>query len=155
MDWTDDELAGVVDTFGALTRAELERALSELAFRDGEDLADDELDAIVGTALDEYALVAYDPGPDADVDEDLVVAGPTTFPTLPEHGDDLPHIMDVEHRRVDRERAGEQVADLMRETAADLEADDPRRERLLDLTYEVEAWAPIDLDDLRDQLADE
>ena len=46
MDVSGDELAGVADLFGGLTRAELGQALVELAFRDGadrerQDFADD------------------------------------------------------------------------------------------------------------------
>ena len=44
LDVDGDGVAGVVDVFGALTRAELERALRELAFKQGVDAPDDAID---------------------------------------------------------------------------------------------------------------
>jgi hypothetical protein len=62
-----DELAGVVDLFGALTPAELVAALVELAYRRG-DGDDESVRAAAGPAVawavDRYYLVAYAPAGD-------------------------------------------------------------------------------------------
>ncbi len=154
MDLTDDELAGIVDLFGALTRAELRTALSELAYRRGvEPPGDDRIDA----ALDAYALFARDPPDDAEGDAaegELVVAGPAAFPTVPDGGEDLPHIMDVPERDPDRAALGRAALDRLA-GVAESDLDDDRRAALIDLTYDVEAWAPVDAGDVRDRLASE
>ncbi|MFC4436793.1 MULTISPECIES: DUF7109 family protein [Natrialbaceae] len=167
MDATADELAGVVDLFGGLTRSELERALAEAAFRaDGASVDEDALEAAVDRALDSFALVAYEPsGRDGRVnatasattdggDETLLVAGPTAFPTVPDHAEDVPHILDVEPRRLDREALGETVRGEFADAADDaLDAGDAERiETLLDVSYDLEAWAPVELDDERTRL---
>ena len=172
MDVTADELAGVVDLFGGLTRAELERALSEAAFRaNGTSVDDAALEATVVDALESFALVAYEPpgageasaGTDASDERtdggsgsELLVAGPTAFPTVPDAAEDVPHILDVESRRPNRNALGETarqqfVADV---TAAIDAGDADRCERLLDVSYDLEAWAPIDLATERDRLAE-
>lgn len=149
-----DELAGVVDLFGGLPRSELEAAVSELAFRRGEEFdAGAHRDAVVD-ALDAYRLVAVDADGLAvspPVEEDLVVAGPTAFPRLPEEAVDLPHILDVPERSPDRTTVGRAAAGRLRREAAGV-ADDGDAERaaaLLDVTYDLEAWAPVDLADVR------
>ncbi|SDX56824.1 DUF7109 family protein [Halobellus clavatus] len=166
-----DELAGIVDLFGALTPAELERALSELAFKRGTDLADDAVAAAVDEAVRSYALVRYardaaaaadgDPARDATAAEDgpgdrtLLAPGPAAFPTLPPNAEDLPHILAVDSRDVDRETAAEALAERFRADAARAASagDDAEIRRLLDLTYDVAVWAEsIDIDDVRDRL---
>ncbi len=137
-DVTHDELAGVVDLFGALTREELAEARSELAFRQGEEEPDP---AAVDAALEEYALVEH---------EGLLVAGPAAFPTLPPEASDLPYIVDVPEREVDHEEIGERVRD---DLLAAVERDDP--ERLRELSYDLEAWAPVDASDVRARLESE
>lgn len=140
-----DELAGMVDCFGALTADELVRACSETAFRRGEDCEASAARAAIAAALDDYALVEH---------EDLLVPGPAAFPTLPEGAADLPHILDVEPRSVDREavaRSAVEQFDAALETAVE-EADVERCRRLLDRTYELESWGPIDLADERERL---
>lgn len=142
-----DEVAGIVDLFGALSPAELDRALEELAFR-----ADGELPAdAVEQARDAYALVAVEGN-----DGELLVPGPTAFPTVPERGEDLPHILDAERREVDRERAGEAALERLRGEAARAVADgdDERVAELLDVTYDLETWAPVEASGVRDRLAD-
>lgn len=161
MDATADELAGVVDLFGGLTRGELERALAEAAYRaDGQSVDDAALEAAIDEAVESFALVRYDPaGDDAPptvADEPLLVAGPTAFPSVPDHAEDVPHILDVERRRLDREALGattrERLADAADEAVA---ADDTERIRtLIDVSYDVEAWAPVDLADERTRLED-
>ncbi len=165
MDATADELAGVVDLFGGLTRDELERALSELAFRtDGQSVDDATVDDAIEDAIERFALVRYEriapsAGRSTDVsfDEPLLVAGPTAFPSPPEHADDLPHILEIEPRSPDREALGEQVFERFARAAIEaLEEDDDERVReLLDVSYDIETWAPIDLADERARLDDE
>lgn len=148
MDLTGDELAGIVDLFGGLTSPELDEALDELAYRRGVEPPDE---ATIEAAREAYALFEYDRD---GTEEPLVVPGPAAFPTLPDGAEDLPHILDVEPREVDRAGLGEAaLGRIEREIATDL--DPGRRERLLDLTYDLEAWAPIDASDLRDRLAEE
>jgi hypothetical protein len=168
-----DELAGVVDLFGALTREELERALEELAFKRGGQSADAEaLASAVDDAVDRYYLVAYEPsssGGDGSVasddvdepagrggaDDRLLAPGPVAFPALPEHAEDLPHILDVEERAVDMETLGERARDRFRRDAARAvdDGDAERTERLLDVSYDLEAWAPVDVSAERERLS--
>jgi len=86
-----DELAGVVDLFGALSHPELEEALEEYAFRQ---------DVEVPEGLVEEALERYR----ADVD-----------------------------------------------AAVEAGTDDEIR-RLLDVSYDLEAWGPVDVADARERL---
>jgi hypothetical protein len=169
MDPGPDDIAGVVDLFGALTRAELRRALSELAFRQGEDREPAAFEAAVESAVDSYHLVSVpgdalgDDVTGADAPGDgvehggeagLLVAGPVAFPTLPEGGEDLPHIMDVPDRAVDREAAAAAAEKQFRaDAAAAVGADDTGRVgTLLDVSYELEAWGPVDLSETRRRL---
>ncbi|PGF15445.1 hypothetical protein CP556_04410 [Natrinema sp. CBA1119] len=162
MDATADELAGVVDLFGGLTREELERALAEAAYRaDGQAVDDGALETAIDEALESFALVRYDlAGRDetsttAD-DEALLVPGPTAFPTVPEHAEDLPHILDVERRRPAREPLGEAARERFVAAAdeAVTKGDAARLRTLLDVSYDIEAWAPVDLADERTRLED-
>jgi hypothetical protein len=159
LDLDADELAGVADLFGGLTRAELAAALEELAYRQGVDPPGE--DAVDGAVRD-YALVLYpreggenddDGGGDADA-EPLLVPGPAAFPTLPDGAADLPHIMDVDERAIDRERLGRAVEERFRGDVARAVAagDDDLVGRLLDVSYDLETWGPVDLGDLRDRL---
>lgn len=170
-----DDVAGIVDLFGTLTRAELREALSELAFKQGADADPEALDAAVSQAIREYHLVpvdadanatsecddgdpkvdASDTDPVATVDDDDELAvGPTAFPSLPPNAEDLPHILDVQHRDVDRERLADRVHDrVSREVEVALETDDEDRlETLLDVTYDLEAWAPVEADGIRERI---
>ncbi|WP_225333361.1 DUF7109 family protein [Halomicrobium urmianum] len=144
---TADELAGVVDLFGALTRAELRRALSELAFKRGAE--PDDPDGVIDDAVASYRLVAVDGD-----DGTLLVVGPAAFPELPEGAEDLPHIMDAPERTIDRDRAGRAAAERFREeaTLAVREGDADAVERLLDVSYDLDAWAPVDVAGAREQL---
>jgi hypothetical protein len=164
-----DDIAGVVDLFGALTRAELRRALSELAFRQGAERDPEAFEAAIEAAVDSYHLVAVPAdalgndalGDDAsgdggehDGEADLLVAGPVAFPTLPEGGEDLPHIMDAPDRQVDREAAAAAAEEQFRaDAAAAVGAGDTGRVgTLLDVSYELEAWGPVDLGETRRRL---
>ncbi|QLG50459.1 DUF7109 family protein [Natrinema halophilum] len=162
MDATADELAGVVDLFGGLTHDELERALAEAAYRaDGQSVDDTALEAAIEAALESFALVRYDPArkSDATADADgeaLYVAGPTAFPSVPESAEDVPHILDVERRRLDRTMLGEAARDRFVAAADEAVAagDDARCRTLLDVSYDLESWAPVDLTDERTRLED-
>ena len=184
MELSPDELAGVVDLFGALTREELETALAELAFKQGANVEESSFADAVDEAVSAYALVEYEPadgdaaaaaddttagGDDVptaaddatassdavDTGESLLVVGPTAFPTHPPNAEDLPHILDYERRSVDRERAAEQLLDRLRREAA-LAVNDADHDRIADLfdrCYDLELWADIETDALREALA--
>lgn len=142
MDLSRDELAGVVDLFGALSREELVGALEELAFRWGVDAEAESLAATVDAAVDSFHLVPVD---------ERLVAGPAAFPTLPDEAEDLPHILDVERRQVDREAAALAAERRFRTVAAAAldEGDDERMRELLDASYDLEAWGAVDVADSR------
>lgn len=152
MSLLSDELAGVVDLFGGLTREELHRALEELAYKRGEEPESEAVAAAVEGAVESYHLV-----PVERADEDpLLVAGPVAFPALPEGAEDLPHIMDVGERTVDRETAAAAARDRLDADAVDAaaEGDAERAAALVEVCYDLETWAAIDTADLRDRLDD-
>jgi hypothetical protein len=153
MELSSDELAGVVDLFGALTREELGRALVELAFKHGEDCDPDDFAADIADAVESYHLVTVDFSDAADAST-LVVPGPVAFPELPEHATDLPHILGIETRSLDREKLGEAAEQQFRaDTARAVDADDEQRiAELLDVSYELDVWAPVDLSGARERL---
>lgn len=157
MDATADELAGVVDLFGALTRTELGEALAELAFKRGEDYDTEAFDADIHEALRSYHLVAV-PAEETGVNasEPLLVAGPVAFPELPDGATDLPHILDAEQRTVSRDAAAGAARNRFLSDAADAtQGDDAdRMETLLDVSYELEAWGSVVLAEVRDRLDD-
>ncbi len=145
-----DELAGVIDLFGALTPSELESALDELAFKRGESVDAEAVADAVDGAVASYDVVRY-----RDDDRTLLVPGPAAFPALPADAEDLPHILDVPDRDVDRAAAAEAVADRLRaEAATAVDAGDERAvRRLLDVTYDVEVWSDaVAVDDVRERL---
>ncbi|WP_439025551.1 DUF7109 family protein [Haloarchaeobius sp. DT45] len=148
---SEDELAGVVDLFGGLTRDELYEALSELAFREGEELDGATAGETLDSAIKSYHLVEYDRG---EGEEPLLVVGPRAFPEQPPHSEDLPHIMDVEPRDVDRETLGEAVRATLDDeaTAALAGANTERMRELVDVSYDLEAWAPVDCAGIRGRL---
>lgn len=173
MNGTHDELAGVVDLFGALTREELTTALTELAFKRGEEPDEDAVASTIEGAIDAYALVPVEgsaldeSGADSDAeaggvdasdrdagDRQFLVPGPTAFPSLPPAAEDLPHIMDVPRRTIDREAVGATVKERLRQEAEDaVDAGDvDRAEQLLDVSYDLEAWAPVAADGVRAKL---
>lgn len=147
-----DELAGVTDLFGALQPAELKQCVQELAFRRGEDFDPSAHSDAVEEAVSAYHLVRVTDSTDADT---LLAPGPTAFPTLPEDADDLPHILDVEKRSFDREVVGSQVETRLRGEAARAvsEGDTERIATLLDVSYDLEAWAPVEIASARDRLS--
>lgn len=142
--YTPDEVAGIVDLFGALTRQEAATALSELAYRTGDETASPE-DAI-DEALKAFALV--------ELDDDVVAPGPVAFPTLPAGAEDLPHMLETDGRRVARASIVEAAADRLRTEAAcaaTIGAGD-RAETLLEVSYDLEAWGGPDLSGIRARL---
>jgi hypothetical protein len=138
-----DALAGVTDIFGGLTRDELDRALEELAFKRGEDT----VEADVEGALSDYYLVAVEHGGDA-----LLAPGPVAFPDPPEYAEDLPHILDVDPREIPRDALADAVRERLDADAAAADSGSERAQTLVDVTYDAEAWAPVDLADVRDRL---
>lgn len=150
MELSPDELAGVADLFGGLTRAELLDACVELAFKAGEDRESEAFEDSVAAAVDTYHLVAVE----REQGSPLLVPGPVAFPELPEGATDLPHILDVAERPVDADaKAAAAEARFRADAAAAVEASDAARiERLLDVSYELDVWAPVDLAATRDRL---
>jgi hypothetical protein len=151
MELTGDELAGVVDLFGTLSRAELRRAWSELAFKRGDDLSEGTADAAIDDAIASYVLLSLtgDGEPEAGpTDDERLAVGPVAFPTLPDGAEDLPHIMDVPDRGPDPGRLA-QVARrrFERDAEAAIEAGDTDRiAELLEVSYELDVWGPVDVD---------
>lgn len=147
MELTADEIAGVVDVFGALTRAELVEALSELAFKRGEEIAD------AGSHIDDAVASYHLASVDAD-GETVFAPGPAAFPELPEGATDLPHIMDVPERSIDRERLADAVEERFREEATVAVRSDNEAfcQRLLDVSYDLEALGSVDVAGARDRL---
>ena len=143
--FTPDEVAGVVDLFGALTRAEAREALSELAYRRGGEPPENAVDE----ALAAFALVAVDRDGDR-----LVVPGPAAFPELPDGAEDLPHILGTNGRSVDRDAAVDAAISRFREEAvgAAKSGDSDRVATLVDISYDLEAWGGPDLSALRERL---
>jgi hypothetical protein len=146
---TGDELAGVVDVFGALTRVELADALGELAFKRGESIDEAAVDTAVDAAVTEYYLVAVDRE-----DTTLLAPGPVAFPRLPDGAEDLPHILDVPERDPGRDVLAEAAERRLRADAARaVDADDTDRiERLLDVSYDLETWGTTDVSGVRSRL---
>jgi hypothetical protein len=149
MELSGDDVAGVVDSFGALTRADLRQALAELAFKQGDTVDPEQFDSVIDDAIDDYQLVRLDSH-----GEPVLIVGPSAFPTLPEGTQDLQHILDADSRKVDRERAGEAATARLREEAAlaIVMGEVASLDRLIDVSYDIEAWAPVDLDGLRSYL---
>lgn len=160
MEPTPDELAGIVDGFGGLTRAELRAAIEDLAARTGESVDPGALERAVEDAIDDYYLVALDPdvalkNSRAMAGDPVLIPGPAALPELPAGGEDLPHLVDIGSRSVDREAAAESIASQLRSDAAAATGagDSDRAARLLDACYEVEAWGPVTLAETKAELA--
>jgi hypothetical protein len=149
MEPNPDEIAGVVDLFETLTPAELRQALAELAFKRGVDRDPADFESTVAAAIESYHLVTYD-----GENERRLLAGPAAFPTIPDGGADLPHIMDVPDRTVDRVAAAAAVEERFRADAAQAveAADSERIAHLLDVSYELDVWGPVDLKTARKRL---
>ncbi|ESS05120.1 MAG: hypothetical protein A07HR67_00100 [uncultured archaeon A07HR67] len=166
-----DDLAGVVDLFAWLTREELSRAFSELAFKQRTTLDADAIDEAIDVAVAEYALVPAPPdavsvgGGERDVDgpagdgrdDEPLAVGPAAFPSLPDGAADLPHILDLPDRAVDRAVLSEAVRERLSTdaVAAITEDDTARLEVLADVTYDIETWAPVDAAPIRERIVAE
>lgn len=148
-----DELAGIVDLFGALTRAELRQAISELCYRQGVDVALDSLDVVIDDALAAFVLLAA-PGATAEPLETVpLVAGPAAFPAHPDHAEDLPHILDIDHRATERAVLRDAAVTQLQAAVDVVETEqsaDPAR--LLELCYDLETWGAVALDEARQHL---
>lgn len=146
MSLTPDTLAGIVELFGALTDAELCDACAEVDFRhEGETRPDEEYLQEIETALESNHLARIDES------DTLLIAGPAAFPRVPSGGDDLPHILPIEPRTVDRSSAAERIiAELQHELEENPEP--ARQESIIDLCYDIESWAGIDTSHIREQL---
>lgn len=155
MDVSADEIAGVVDIFTAVTRAELGRGLSELAFKRGENCDPDAFESEIDAALSTYHLVAVEAKEAGiDVEDAVLVAGPVAFPELPSGATDLPHILDVGERTIERATAAEAAKRRFEREAATAVNDDDGTmvAALLDASYELEAWGNVDLAGVRSRL---
>jgi len=152
MEFSGDDLAGVVDMFGGLGDEALAGALAELAFKHGEEHDPSAFENDIEAARAAYELVELDTA-----EGRVLVAGPAAFPTLPEEASDLKHILDADERTIDREQAGAAAADKLHSEAVSAISDGDRAEmrRLIDLSYDIEAWAPVDLSETRARLDDE
>jgi hypothetical protein len=160
MDVTADDLAGIVELFGALTRAELQRALAELAYKSAGDFEPESFAVDVEAARRSYHLLAVpppavdgDPIERADVST-WVVPGPLAFPELPEDATDLPHILDIDERSVDHSAVDRAAEERFRaDAAAAIDAGDSDRVAALrDVSYELESWSAVDLSAARERL---
>jgi hypothetical protein len=82
------------------------------------------------------------------------VAGPTAFPTLPEGAGDLPHILDVPERALDRDAVVAAAEDRFQEDAmlAAKAEDEARAAELVDVSYDLDAWGPVAVDGIRERL---
>ncbi len=217
---TSDELAGIVDLFGAITPRELADALDELAFKHGENANEKAVATAIEQAISGYILVevrrvaigaagepsradtnrtdptgiadttpdesslvdGFDtdslgdetatdlgsrPDPDANVDSRptqravstsgrYLIVGPVAFPSFPEGAEDLPHILSIPERQVNRERAAAAVESRLATEAVDAitAGDGSRIKTLLDVCYDLETWADVDIAQFRERLAD-
>lgn len=152
-----DELAGVVDLFGGLEREKLVAAFRDLAARSGDSFEAESVEAAIEAALEEYYLVEVDPETAEEGESpELLVAGPTALPTLPEGGEDLPHLLDAERRTIGPDVRGEAaLAALRGDAARAVDAGDAERvETLRSVCYDVEAWAPVETRPIRERLDD-
>lgn len=156
MDISGDELAGIADLFGGLTRAELAEACAELAYKRGEEYDPERFEPAIDEAIEGYALIRVVPEgvEGVSLEEPVYVPGPVAFPELPDGATDLVHIFDIEERDVDREAARIAAVEMFREDLAGaLESGDAERQReLVDVSYELEAWGTADLADERERL---
>lgn len=146
MELTPDELAGVVDVVGSVTREELVQACEELAFKRGVAVDEETVESAIEAALSTYHLVVV-ADHDAGISEPLVVVGPAAFPALVEGAEDLPHILDVPDRDPASEAVAAAAEQRFREDAAEAvrAGEDARIRELLDVSYDLEAWGPVEL----------
>lgn len=147
MDLTADELAGIAGLFGGLRPDELREACREVAFkRAGEEPSNAEIDAVIDTAEQSHRLVPVNHEAGT-----LLVPGPTAWPTVPTVAEDLPHVLDIEPRTIDRTAVARQLIErFLDEMDEDLTPE--RIASLRQLAYDLESWAGVDAGPLRDEL---
>ena len=80
--------------------------------------------------------------------------GPAALPDLPDGGEDLPHLIRVDKREIDKMRIGRDVKDkISREIEKEIhKMDKGEVEQLLDVCYDLEMWNEIDVEDVRCEL---
>jgi len=151
MNVAPDELAGIVDLFDGLTRAELHEAIENVAARTGAAFDPAELGERIEAARREYYLLAVEHD-----GETMFVPGPAALPSLPDHAGDLPHMMDVPERATDPDRLANAARKRLSGDAdrAISEGDRDRVAFLLDVCYDAEAWGPVEVDPVRERLLD-
>lgn len=151
MDPTPDELAGMVDLFGGLTREELLGAVEDLAARAGTPFEASAAADRIDEAVEGFYLIEVE-----DDGEALLSPGPAALPALPDHGGDLPHLLDVDERDVDRAERARAAEERLRAAAARAvnDADRDRAAALLDVCYDLDAWAGADTGSIRAHLAE-
>ncbi|HII51652.1 MAG TPA: hypothetical protein HA321_01915, partial [Halobacteriales archaeon] len=73
---------------------------------------------------------------------------------LPEGGEDLPHLILVGEREINREELEKGVAERLGKEVeiAIFEKDRNQIESLLDVCYDLEMWAGVDVDGIRKKL---
>ncbi|MFL2521001.1 MAG: hypothetical protein ACJ0QU_01285 [Halobacteriales archaeon] len=147
MDPTLDELVGAVDLFGGLSREELIGGFEDIGARMGDYVDIRALNLRIDEAIEKYYLVEV-------VDQGLLVAGPSALPELPEGGEDLPHLILVREREINRKEVEKGVVERISKEIemAIFEKDRDRMESLLDVCYDLEIWAEIDADGIRKKL---
>jgi len=147
MDPTLDELVGAVDLFGGLSREELVGGFQDIGARMGDDVDIKVLNLRIDEAIEKYYLVEV-------ADQGLLVAGPSALPELPEGGEDLPHLILVGEREINREELEKGVAERLGKEVeiAIFEKDRNQIESLLDVCYDLEMWAEVDVDGIRKKL---
>lgn len=148
---TNDDIAGIAEMFGVISRKQLEQALIELSYRQGEELSETAAENAVQEALSSFALVAISHQPQE------LTAGPAAYPTLPVGANDLPHMLEQDRQKPDpavvREAANQRYREAVDEA---IEASDTETlQDLLQLSYDIEAWAEITVDDVRSRIQDE
>ena len=147
MDPTLDELVGAVDLFGGLSREELIGGFEDIGARMGGDVDINALNLRIDEAIEKYYLIEV-------ADQGLLVAGPSALPELPEGGEDLPHLILVGEREINREELEKGVAERLGKEVeiAIFEKDRNQIESLLDVCYDLEMWAGVDVDGIRKKL---
>ena len=147
MDPTLDELAGAVDLFEGLSREELISGFGDISARMGDYVNVETLSLRIDEAIEKYYLVEI-------VDRGLLVVGPSALPELPEGGEDLPHLILVGEREINREEVEKSVVERVSKEIEIVisKKDRDQMERLLDVCYDLEIWGEIDVEGIRKKL---
>lgn len=147
MKLTLDELAGAVDLFGGLTREELIQGCEDICARSGEVIDFEFINDKIENAIKKYYLVELK-------ERGLLVIGPVALPKLPEGGEDLPHLIQVENRLINKKEIEKIVFERMEEEIKvnSFEEDLESLERLLDICYDIEIWSSGGIEEARKAL---